>query len=101
METEKLLDNAKTVGEHFKEKLNELKQSYPEAVLDVRVAGLLIGVELKQDIAKAVFNNLFENGFLTSLCGGNTIRIAPPLIITKNDANLFVSSLATAIKQNI
>ena len=101
MEKENLLDNAKTVGEHFKEKLNELKQSYPEAVLDVRVAGLLIGVELKQDIAKAVFNNLFENGFLTSLCGGNTIRIAPPLIITKNDANLFVSSLATAIKQNI
>ncbi len=100
METEKLLDNAKTVGEHFKEKLNELKQNYPEFVLDVRVAGLLIGVELKQDIAKAVFNDLFENGFLTSLCGGNTIRIAPPLIITKNDANLFVSSLATAIKQN-
>ena len=101
MEKEKLLDNAKTVGEYFNEKLNELKQSYPEAVLDVRVAGLLIGIELKQDIAKAVFNNLFENGFLTSLCGGNTIRIAPPLIITKNDANLFVSSLATAIKQNI
>ncbi len=98
---EKLIENAKNVGEHFKEKLGELKEKYNELVVDVRVAGLLIGVELKQEIAKDVFNELFDNGFLTSLCGGNTIRIAPPLIITKNDANLFVSTLTTAIKKHI
>ncbi len=98
---EKLIENAKNVGEHFKEKLGELKEKYNELVVDVRVAGLLIGVELKQEIAKDVFNELFDNGFLTSLCGGNTIRIAPPLIITKNDANLFISTLATAIKKHI
>ena len=50
------------------------------------------------DIAKPVFDNLFENGFLTSLCGGNTLRLAPPLIITKNDINLFVSALRMALK---
>ncbi len=99
LKSEKLVENAKTVGEYFAEKLNELKQSYGELVTDVRVAGLLIGVELKQEIAKSVFDELFNNGFLTSLCGGNTIRIAPPLIITKNDALLFVSTLATAIKK--
>ncbi len=99
LKSEKLVENAKTVGEYFAQKLDELKQSYKELVLDVRVAGLLIGIELKSEIAKPVFDELFNNGFLTSLCGGNTIRIAPPLIISKNDALLFVSTLATAIKK--
>ena len=35
---------------------------------------------------------------LVSLCGGTTIRIAPPLIINKNDINMFAAELATALK---
>ena len=91
-EQENILDNVKKVSAYFMGALTELKNSYPDKIVDLRNAGLLIGIELKPDISKAVFKGLFENKYLTSLCT-NTIRIAPPLIITKSDADGFISAL--------
>ena len=92
-EKENLVENAKEVGAYFKEKLTELKDNSDGKITDVRGEGLLIGIQLKDEIAKDTFKKLFDKGFLTSLCGGNTIRIAPPLILTKNEADLFVTAL--------
>lgn len=97
-EKEKLVENAAAKGAYFKERLNELSEKHGDKVKDVRAAGLLIGIELDKEIAKDVFNKLFKNGILTSLCGGATLRIAPPLIISENDINLFVSELDTILK---
>lgn len=97
-EDEKLVENAKKMGEFFMEKLSALKEKYPEKIIEIRGAGLLIGIQLKDEIARRAFNKMFEDGFLTSLCGGNTIRIAPPLNITKNNIALFVSELETVVK---
>ena len=91
-EQENILDNVKKISAYFMGALKELKNSYPDKIVDLRNAGLLIGIELKPDISKAVFKGLFENKYLTSLCT-NTIRIAPPLIITKSDADGFISAL--------
>lgn len=91
-EQEKILDNVKKVSSYFMGALEKLKNAYPDKIVDLRNAGLLIGIELKPDISKAVFKGLFENKYLTSLCT-NTIRIAPPLIITKSDADGFISAL--------
>lgn len=98
-EKENLVDNAKKVGGYFEKKLNALKESSEGKITDVRAAGLLIGIELQNEIAKDVFNKLFEDGFLTSLCGGNTIRIAPPLIITESDADLFINDLKKILEE--
>ena len=92
-EKEKLVENAKEVGAYFKERLNELKDNSDGKITEVRGEGLLIGIQLKDEIAKDTFKKLFDKGFLTSLCGGNTLRIAPPLILTKNEADLFVTAL--------
>ena len=91
-EQENILDNVKKVSAYFMGALEKLKNAYPDKIVDLRNAGLLIGIELKPDISKAVFKGLFENKYLTSLCT-NTIRIAPPLIITKSDADGFISAL--------
>ena len=100
-EKEKLVENANKMGEFFKENLLKLQAKFPEEIVDVRCAGLLIGIELKPEIAKAVSAKMFEDKILVSLCGGTTIRIAPPLIINKNDINMFVAELSTAIKYAI
>ena len=92
-EKENLVENAKTVGAYFKEKLCELKDNSNGKITDVRGEGLLIGIQLKDEIAKDTFKKLFDKGFLTSLCGGNTIRIAPPLILKKEEADLFTDAL--------
>lgn len=90
---EGLVENADKIGKIFKKRLLDLQKKYGGKITEVRSAGLLIGIELNNKIAKDVFNKLFDDGFLTSLCGGNTIRIAPPLIITENDVELFVNEL--------
>lgn len=97
-EKEKLVENAAEMGAFFKEKLEAVRGRFPDKVKEIRGAGLLIGIELAPEIAKAVSAKMFEDGLLVSLCGGTTIRIAPPLIISKNDINMFVSELATALK---
>lgn len=92
-EKENILDNVKQVSAHFMEKLDALAKKYPDKITQVRNSGLLIGIELDNGVAKDVFNKLFENKFLTSLCGGNTIRIAPPLILKRNEADMFADAL--------
>lgn len=101
MEEENLCRNAKELGIYFKKQLSKVQEKYSDHIKEIRGEGLLIGIEMEKDVAKKVFDNMFENGFLTSLCGGTTIRIAPPLIITKNDINLFVSTFTTALKAAI
>lgn len=98
-ESENLVENAKLKGEEFKNKLNMLKDKYPDKISDIRGAGLLIGIQVKDELGKTVFNKLFENKILTSLCSGNTIRIAPPLIITSGDIDLFIKTFEQIIKE--
>lgn len=98
-ESENLVENAKLKGEEFKNKLNMLRDKYPDKISDIRGAGLLIGIQVKDELGKTVFNKLFENKILTSLCSGNTIRIAPPLIITSGDIDLFIKTFEQIIKE--
>ena len=91
-EEEELVENSKNMGMYFKEKLLKLMEEFPEKILDVRGEGLLVGIELSEEIAKDIFKKLFDEKFLTSLCG-NTLRLAPPLIIGKAEIDLFLDTL--------
>lgn len=96
-EKEKLVENAAKTGKYFMEKLRALMSESGGKITEVRGEGLLIGIQLQDEIAKGVFGKLFEKGFLTSLCGGNTIRIAPPLILTENEADMFTAALGEVL----
>lgn len=92
-----LVENSKEIGGYLKTELLKLKDKHPEKIEDVRGEGLLIGIQLEDTMAKDVFKALFDKGILTSLCGGNTLRIAPPLIITKEEAEVFTAALEEII----
>ncbi len=95
-EEEKLVENAKAMGEYFTTKLKGVQERHPEKILEIRSAGLLIGIELTETAAKPTFTALFEKKFLTSLCG-NTLRLAPPLIIGKRDIDQFIEALESVL----
>lgn len=97
-EKEDLLKNCTVMGKLFKEKLEALKEKYPDKLEDIRGVGLLIGVEPKEDIAPTVYKKLFENKILTSNCYG-TIRIAPPLNITEEEIDVFINVLDKILKE--
>ena len=83
---EKLIENAATLGEYFMDQLEEIPSKH---VKNVRGKGLLIGVELKDAAggARRFCEKLKTKGILAKETHENTIRFAPPLVITKEIIN--------------
>jgi len=91
IKSEKLLENATKQGAYIMKRLEELKQQ-SEIVGDVRGKGLMIGMELvenKKDkksapqLASEIMMRSWKRGVAVITCGASTIRVAPPLNITK------------------
>lgn len=97
IEEEHLLENAATMGAHFRSGLEALQQKYP-VIGDVRGMGLMQGLELVKDrtskepapqAAVQLMERSRANGLLIGKGGlyGNTIRLAPMLNIAKSDVD--------------
>jgi 4-aminobutyrate aminotransferase len=92
---EQYVQNAATVGEHLMSGLRELQNKHP-IIGDVRGRGLMIGVELVRDRKtkeraveerNAIVQAMFTRGILILGAGRNAVRFAPPLVITKAQAD--------------
>lgn len=101
----KLIKNAAVIGDYMKERLLPFVEKY-ECVGDVRGLGLIIGIEIVQDkrtkepanaLRNKIIHHCFKNGLLLLGCGLNTLRICPPLIITKEHADIAISMIEKAI----
>jgi acetylornithine/N-succinyldiaminopimelate aminotransferase len=98
IEEENIIDNVREVSEELFEKLNKLRSKY-NCIRSVRGKGLLIGIEFDDTItAQGMRQQLFSMGFLVSAIGTSTIRLAPPLILTKAQAGQFVKALDKILK---
>ena len=85
---EKLVENAATRGAELMAGLRSLQSKYP--IRDVRGLGLMVGVEMKQDVkpgtATALSQACLEYGMLlltTSVY--ETVRFIPPLTVSKQE----------------
>jgi acetylornithine aminotransferase len=92
MEQEKLVENARQVGEYLMERLKELQQEQPH-IVDVRGRGLMIGVELDIPYKEVRNRLLFQEHCFTGCSGTNVIRLLPPLSVSKEQADAFVEKL--------
>jgi 4-aminobutyrate aminotransferase len=101
-----LVANAEAVGGHL---LGLLRQRLGDerVVGDVRGLGLMIGVEIVEDRAsrapapelrERILEEAFRRGLLLLGCGKSTIRLAPPLIVDREDAEIATGLLADAIR---
>ncbi len=101
--THHLRENAKVVGDYLMDRLREVQERHP-LVGDVRGLGLMIGVELVRNRATKepataylarVQNLAKERGLVIGKGGfhGNTLRLSPPLTITKTEADICVRVL--------
>jgi acetylornithine aminotransferase len=94
IESEGLLDRAKTVGERI---VNGIEGLGHPKIAKVRSAGMLIGVVTGDPIAKQLQDELEESGYLVNATSPDTIRLAPPLILTDEQADGFVAALPGAL----
>ena len=81
---EDLIANADRLGTYFQERLAAIPSPH---VSEVRGRGLLIGVELKPEAggARRFCEALRDQGILAKETHVNTIRFAPPLVITRDE----------------
>lgn len=109
IEREGVMENARVVGEYLRNGLKVLARSYP-IIGEVRGAGLFVGVELVRDRATkepavaetaAIVNGLRDRRILISAAGpaANVLKIRPPLVFSKDNADLFLSALEEVLAQ--
>ena len=87
-EQENLVENAREVGEYLMAQLKEIPQ-----IKEVRGRGLMIGMEFEEPVKELRKKLLFEQKVFTGASGTNVIRLLPPLVITKADAEEFIARL--------
>ncbi len=103
MEKEKLPENALKIGAGMKARFLEMKGKY-RFLGDVRGKGLVMGLEFvdsrdgytpSPEITRRVIMGCAENGLLLGKVGfyGNVIRIAPPLVINQEEADMALDIL--------
>ncbi len=92
IEKNSLNEKSLELGEYLKSELLKI-----DGVTEVRGRGLLLGIVLEQEWAKEIANFLMAKGVLVNAPNSNTIRIAPPLIVTKAECAKFVKIFAEVI----
>lgn len=91
------LDNVKNIGAFMLEGIKEI-QRHSNKITDVRGQGLMLGVDTTIEIKK-LLRALQKNGLMASQAGKATLRITPPLIITKAQAQDTLDIIDKTLKQ--
>jgi len=91
-----LLDQINRVSTHFFTRLRALQERHAGAILDVRGAGLIAGLDLSFD-AQPVVASALERGLLVNRTATTVVRLLPPYIITERDVDEAVEILDQVI----
>lgn len=104
---EKLQENCRVIGEHLVEGLKELQKSFP-IIGDIRGKGLMLGIEIADPKTKApmtaecarIVEMAKDNKVVIGKGGlwGNTIRLKPPMTVTKADADRCLGVMRKALE---
>ena len=92
-----MIDNAATEGTYF---LDELRNLLSNQVKEVRGCGLMIAVEFHEDAGGArQYSEAFQRaGLLCKETHENTLRFAPPLIITRDQVDWILETASTVFR---
>jgi acetylornithine/N-succinyldiaminopimelate aminotransferase len=85
-----LLDHVKRIGERLRTGIEALGSPL---IAEVRGAGLLLGIVLTEPVAGTLVAELRDAGFLANAPQPDVIRLAPPLILTAEQADGFIAAL--------
>jgi 4-aminobutyrate aminotransferase len=108
IERENLLEKAATLGAYLKEQLEDMQKRRP-LIGDVRGLGLMVGVEFVEDEKKTparqerdkLLDEAFRKGLLLLGAGESSIRLAPPMVITREEIDTGLSILEDCLKSLI
>jgi 4-aminobutyrate aminotransferase len=103
---EELMANAAGVGVYLQEQLLVLQSRYVQ-IGDIRGRGLMVGVDFVKNrltcepdmaLVQGLLQAAFQRGLLLLPCGASTIRLCPPLILTRAQVDEAISIIEEALK---
>ena len=97
IEDEDLINNARSVGDYLISELRKL-QGETVHIIDIRGRGLMIGIELDIPYKEPRLRLIKEEHIFTGCSGTNVIRLLPPLCVSRNDADRFISSFKKVLQ---
>lgn len=101
-----LVENARRMGEHMLDRMQQWPSRFPH-VGDVRGRGLMLGFEIVKDQAtrerapemrNRIESLAFDRGLLVLGAGQNSIRLCPPLVISRDQADFALDTLETCLR---
>ncbi|MGK9117537.1 aspartate aminotransferase family protein [Olivibacter jilunii] len=93
MEKEQLVQNALQIGRYL---MSELKGF--DKIKEIRGEGLMIGIELPEELNQVKKDLLFKNHIFTGEAKPNVIRLLPALNLGKKEANRFLEALSERLR---
>jgi 4-aminobutyrate aminotransferase len=102
-----LIDNAARMGAHMMDRMREWPGRYRH-VGEVRGLGLMIGIELVKDqgtrepfadLRDRILDSAFERGVLVLGAGDSTVRLSPPLTISRDQCDFAMDVLEQCLKE--
>lgn len=96
IERDDLCGRAAHLGEHLRGRLAAVRERFPKRIADVRVYGMMVGIELTSPGAD-VWKALLEKGFVLNLTQDTVLRLLPPLVITEEELDAFADALESVL----
>lgn len=97
LEKERLVENAHTMGAYLMEQLKKLQQTESH-IVDVRGRGLMIGIELDVPQKEVRQRLVYEEHCFVGCSGIHTLRLLPPLCLSREEADEWIQHLKKALK---
>jgi acetylornithine aminotransferase len=94
---DKLMQNAEIIGQHIRNRFAKTLAGL-SGVKDIRGLGLMIGIELDRPCS-AIATHALEAGLLINVTRDNVVRLLPPLIMSREEADHLVDGLSPIIRQ--
>ena len=93
------LEEVRFKGKILKNALETLAERIPGS--EVRGEGLLIGLDLGPDLAPEFLQDCLAEGLLVNVVSGTTIRLAPPLTVTKTEVRCALNTFRGAVDAGV
>ncbi len=90
------LEHAEQMGRCLNWHLQQLAQSFPELVVEIRGKGLMVGLKIAPPVRDFVAR-LRDHRLLAVAAGDNVLRLLPPLIVTEKDIEEAVGIIAETL----
>ncbi|MFQ5824251.1 MAG: L-lysine 6-transaminase [bacterium] len=97
---ERLVENAKNVGEYFLNELKKIQNEFEGFVTNVRGRGLMIAFDLPTgEIRTHYLRTTFKNGLIALSCGKRSVRFRPSLNLTKDLVDEAMEIIRKSLKE--